>query len=42
MIDMLGYLEHRFSQPGEGRLVVVATRHEGGTWNSPESLEYHR
>jgi hypothetical protein len=41
MYDMLGYLNHQFAPPGDGRLVVAATRHEDGTWG-PDSLEYHR
>jgi hypothetical protein len=42
MEDTLGYLEHRFASPGEARLVIAATRHEDGTWTTPESLDYHR
>jgi hypothetical protein len=42
MFDMLGYLEHRFSLPGEARLVIAATRHEEGTFADPQALEYHR
>jgi hypothetical protein len=42
MYDMLYNLEsHKFAPQGEGRLVVVATRHEDGTWGA-DSLEYHR
>jgi hypothetical protein len=42
MFDMLGYLEHRFSPPGEVRLVIAATRHEEGTFADPQALEYHQ
>jgi hypothetical protein len=39
---MLHYLEHRFSSPGEARLVIAATRHEEGTFADPQALDYHR
>jgi hypothetical protein len=42
MQNMLGYLDHRFAQPGETRLVIGATRHEDGTWTSPASLNFHQ
>jgi len=42
MYDMLPYLDHKFSPTDEMRLVLVATRHEDGTFAGPQALEYHR
>ena len=41
MIDMLHYLQHQRSAAGETRLLVVASRHEDGSWGD-SSMEYHR
>jgi hypothetical protein len=32
MEDMLHYLDQQFSPPSEGRLRIVAVRHEDGSW----------
>lgn len=41
MEDMLGYLNQDFPAAPEGKLRIVATRHEDGTWGKT-SHEYHR
>ncbi len=41
MEDMLRYLDHDFLAAPEGKLRIVATRHEDGTW-AETAHEYHR
>jgi hypothetical protein len=42
IIDMLHFLDNPFPFPPERKILVGATRHEDGSWSSPESLEYHQ
>jgi hypothetical protein len=42
MIDMLHYLNNPFPSPAGTRVLVGATRHEDGSWSSPNSMDCHR
>jgi hypothetical protein len=39
---MLRYLNRDFEVPPDGKLLLVAIRHEDGCWVGPESLMYHQ